>query len=229
MSCPLSFLQKNARNLLNDASDVWKCNQQFAQFWNSRRPPFYILLFSYLFFTLFLWASSCKLSIRFLLFFLFFLWYFQLLFFLPVRLGPLLFVSSYTLSATLLHHPLQPRQFCSFHTISRYVCVCCVCVCVCVLCVCAWCGLLFLAARSNVRRRHAIEQKCFNGIVLSALSLTGCFERSKISLDVVQARLEQCYSKCSYIIRWSLPSVLVWRQYTVWSYRIESLFVEVLV
>jgi len=137
MSCPLSFLQKNARNLLNDASDVWKCNQQFAQFWNSRRPPFYILLFSYLFFTLFLWASSCKLSIRFLLFFLFFLWYFQLLFFLPVRLGPLLFVSSYTLSATLLHHPLQPRQFCSFHTISRYVCVCCVCVCVCVCCVCA--------------------------------------------------------------------------------------------
>ena len=71
------------------------------------------------------------------------------------------------------------------------VCTCvCVCVCVCVcararVCVCAcaraWCGLLFLAARGNVRRRHVIEQRCFNGIGLSALSLTGCFERSKIT------------------------------------------------
>ena len=58
----------------------------------------------------------------------------------------------------------------------------CVCVCARVA------GLPFLAARGNVRRRLAIEQKRFNGIGLSALSLTGRCERSKISLDVVQAR-----------------------------------------
>jgi hypothetical protein len=42
-----------------------------------------------------------------------------------------------------------------------------------------------LVARVNVRRRHVIEQKCFNNIGLSAPSVKGCFERSVISVDVV--------------------------------------------
>ena len=97
------------------------------------------------------------------------------------------------------------------------------------VCVGAWCGLLFLAARGNVRRHIAIEQKCFNGVGLSDLSLKGCFERSKISLGVVQARLKQSRSKCSYTVRSNLPSVLVWWRCTVWSYRIDLLFAEVVV
>jgi hypothetical protein len=98
-----------------------------------------------------------------------------------------------------------------------------------VLYVCVWCGLVFLAARGDVRRRHAIEQKCCNGIGLSALSLMGSFERGKISLDVVQASLKQSYSECSHIARDSLHPVLVWRRYTIWSYCIELRFAEVVV
>jgi hypothetical protein len=96
---------------------------------------------------------------------------------------------------------LQPRQFSPFHNIFRYVCVLCaciyVCVCVCVRWMCAWCGLLFLAARSNVKRRLAIEPKCFKGIGLSALPLTGCSKEVK----QVQMWFRQSCSKCSYIVR----------------------------
>ena len=113
----------------------------------------------------------------FVLFFLFFLILFLLLSFI------------------VLCNPGNSLHFATFPD----KCVC-VCVCVCAFCVRTCCGLLFLVARGNVRRRLSIEQKCFNGIGLSALSLTGCFERSKISLDVVEASWKQSCSKCCYTV-----------------------------
>ena len=168
MSCHCSFFQENVHYLLNDASDVWKCNQQFAQFWNSLPQPFHILLFSYLFFTLFLWASFCKLFIRCCYFFLFFLWYFQLLFFFSVRLRlllPFFLLILFLLLSFII--PCNPGN--SLHFTFPDTCVC-VCVCVCVYARGAGCCSLLLGAMCD-------DALLLNKSVLTVLCCQPCLWR----------------------------------------------------